>query len=344
MTLREFAGLLGLSPTTVSRALGGYPEVREETRKRVQDAARRHGYRPNRRAASLATGRAMAIGHVIPMSQDHEMVNPIFADFIAGAGEVYAEAGYDMILSVVPEGDEARAYRQLADAGSVDGLIFHGPRTRDPRIGYLKETGLPFVIHGRASFDMEGCTFVDIDNEGAFWKATAFLVKLGHERIALLNGLEDMDFARRRRAGYEAALRSAGLSVESSFLSSTEMTEPAGYAAARRLMDADIRPTAFVVSSYIMAVGVRRAIFDAGLAIGRDVSVVIQDDVLSYLSNGIDKPIFTAMRSSVGAAGRRCAELLLAQISERTINPVGEIWDCELVIGSSTGPAPEATA
>ena len=102
MNLKQFSKVLGLSPTTVSRALGGYPEVKEETRRRVRDAAAQYGYRPNRRAASLATGRAMAIGHVIPTALNHEMVNPIFADFIAGAGEIYARAGYDMLLSVVP--------------------------------------------------------------------------------------------------------------------------------------------------------------------------------------------------------------------------------------------------
>jgi LacI family transcriptional regulator len=87
MNLKELALKLGLSPTTVSRALNGYPEVNEVTRERVVAAAKRHNYRPNTRAIRLATGRAMAIGHVIPVASKHEMVNPIFADFIAGAGE-----------------------------------------------------------------------------------------------------------------------------------------------------------------------------------------------------------------------------------------------------------------
>ena len=86
MNLKELASKLGLSPTTVSRALNGYPEVNEETRARVLAAANRHNYRPNTRAIRLATGRAMAIGHVVPVSSKHEMVNPVFADFIAGAG------------------------------------------------------------------------------------------------------------------------------------------------------------------------------------------------------------------------------------------------------------------
>ncbi len=71
-------------------------------------AAKRHNYRPNTRAIRLATGRAMAVGHVIPIATKHEIVNPVFADFIAGAGETYARNGYDMVLSVVPDDDEER--------------------------------------------------------------------------------------------------------------------------------------------------------------------------------------------------------------------------------------------
>ena len=67
----------------------------------------------------------MAVGHVIPIATRHEMVNPIFADFIAGAGETYSKAGYDMVLSVVPDDDEARVYRDLKSRGTVDGVIVH---------------------------------------------------------------------------------------------------------------------------------------------------------------------------------------------------------------------------
>ena len=111
MNLKELSSLLGLSQTTVSRALNGYPEVGARTRERVLKAAQDHGYHPDSRAKSLATGRAMAIGHVIPLSSGHEMVNPVFSDFIAGAGEVYSRNGYDMLLSVVEDAGEEDAYR-----------------------------------------------------------------------------------------------------------------------------------------------------------------------------------------------------------------------------------------
>lgn len=340
MNLREFSELLGLSPTTVSRALGGYPEVKEATRRKVAEAARTHGYRPNRRAASLATGRAMAIGHVIPTSLNHEMVNPVFADFLAGAGEIYADANYDLILSVVTDGNEVRAYRQMARAGSVDGIIVHGPRDDDARVALLRETALPFVVHGRVPVAATDYSFVDVDNRRAFQRATDLLLDLGHRRIALLNGHETMDFARRRRDGYLAALAARGLPDCADLRFGGEMSEQNGYRTAARMLAKQGAPTAFLVSSMIMAIGVRRAIHEAGLVMGRDVSVVTHDDMLSYLGNGDDVPIFTATRSSVRAAGRRCAEILLDRISRPSQVPVQEVWESDLILGASTGPAP----
>ncbi len=340
MNLKEFSELLGLSPTTVSRALGGYPEVKEDTRRRVHEAALQHGYRPNRRAAALATGRAMAIGHVIPISLNHEMVNPVFADFIAGAGEIYAAAGYDMTMSVVPDGEELRVHRQMALTGSVDGVIVHAPRENDPRIPMLQEFGIPFVVHGRVPDTELTYNFVDVDNARAFRRATDLLLDLGHRRIALVNGLQHMDFARRRRQGYLAALDARGAPITSDLQVSAEMSERMGFLAAQRMLALPAPPTAFLVSSLIMAIGVRRAIHDAGLEMGRDISVVTHDDMLGYLANGDEVPLFTATRSSVRAAGRRCAEILLGRIPNPDAPPDQEVWESELVLGASTGPAP----
>ena len=149
-------------------------------------------------ARRLATGRTMAIGHVIPLSAQH-IINPLFADFIAGYGETYSAADYDMILSVVPEAEELEGYRTLARQRAVDGIIVHGPRMIDPRIELLRQIGLAFVIHGRpVAVRPEDC-WVDIANRRVFQRATEHLLDLGHRRIALLNGLESEHFAHRRR-------------------------------------------------------------------------------------------------------------------------------------------------
>ncbi len=339
MNLKELASKLGLSPTTVSRALNGYPEVNEATRERVMAAARRHNYRPNARAIRLATGRAMAIGHVITVSTKHEIVNPVFADFIAGAGETYSRAGYDMVLSVVNDADEGRAYRELKSRGTVDGIIVHAPRANDPRIALLHEIGIPFVVHGRATGAAEPYSWLDVNNRRAFHRAADFLLDLGHRRIALINGLEFMDFAIRRRTGYEDALTGRGLIPDPGLMQSEEMTESYGFRSAQALLAQEDPPTAFLVSSLIIAIGVRRAVEDLGMKLGRDISLVTHDDELSYLKNGEDVPIFTATRSSVREAGRQAAAMLLAQIAAPDQPPQSRLFEAQLMVGRSTGPA-----
>lgn len=337
VTLKELATKLALSPTTVSRALNGYPEVNAQTRQRVLEAARAANYHPNTRAKSLATGQSRAIGHVIPISTSHEIVNPIFADFIAGAGETYSRAGYDMVLSVVPDADEEATYRNLVARGSVDGLMVHGPRLQDGRIALLQDLGIPFMVHGRSSGVNTPYSWLDINNRRSFCRATEFLLDLGHTRIALVNGLESMDFAMRRRTGYLDALHAAGIAPDPMLMRTSEMTEPYGHNAGRELLALPQPPTAFLASSMIVAYGLRRALRDAGLILGRDVSVIAHDDDLSYMPNGLDVPQFTATCSSVRAAGRKAAEMLLTLVGNPDHPPLTHLMETQLVLGDSTG-------
>lgn len=339
MNLKELSRLLDLSQTTVSRALNGYPEVSEATRARVVETAHKVGYRPNARARGLAMGRTSTIGHVIPVATKHEMVNPIFTDFIAGAGETYAQSGYDMQLTVVGDQEEEGAYRRLAALRSVDGVIVHGPRVSDPRIPMLQHLGLPFVVHGRAGGDTAGYSWMDVNNRGAFERATGLLLDLGHTRIGLINGIETMNFAARRRLGFEQALAARGVAADPALMTSDEMTEPYGYTATLAMLDQPDPPTALLISSIITAIGARRALQARGMVQGRDVSVICHDDALSYLSNDAAIPMFTATRSSVRLAGRRCAEMLLEQIASPDARPCHDLWEAELVLGASTGPA-----
>ncbi|MAQ39320.1 MULTISPECIES: LacI family DNA-binding transcriptional regulator [Thioclava] len=341
MNLKTLALELGLSPTTVSRALNGYPEVSEATRRRVREAAEAANYHPNTQAKRLATGRAMAIGHIIPISDRHEIVNPVFADFIAGAGEVYARAGYDMVMTIVPDDSEARAYAELRSKGNVDGVLIHAPKVEDHRIAMLDTLGMPYVLHGRVSGSDSAFSWVDVNNKRAFERATNFLLDLGHRRIALINGIGEMDFARRRRRGYEAALKARDMAIDPALIVEGEMTEAQGHDAAREMLQWPNPPTAFLTASLLSAMGARRGIEEAGLVMGRDVSIVTHDDELGYLRNGTaEEPIFTATRSSVREAGRRCAALLIEQIESGDRSPRHELMEAVLVVGQSTGPVP----
>lgn len=339
VNLKTLSERLGLSQTTVSRALNGFPEVNEKTRDRVIEAARRFNYRPSANAASLATGKAWTIGHVIPLT-DHRMINPHFSDFIEGAGQTYADQGYDMLIRPVRLEDQEKTYRELAGRNRIDGAIVHGPLIDDPRIALLQEIGLPFVVHGRSDSGSQDFSWLDVNNKAAFYRATEFLIDLGHTRIALLNGLEIMNFAKRRRQGFEDAMADRGLPTDETLITSADMVEPYGYHTALKMLERSYPPSAFLASSILVAIGIARAIADKGLLIGRDVSVLAFDDCLSFLSSAnasTETTYFTAMRSSIREAGVRTAQILIDAIHSRG-EPVQELWEAQLVVGRTTGP------
>ncbi len=304
------------------------------------ESAERLGYAPNSRAARLATGRAMTIGHILPVSKEHESMNPVFSDFIAGAGEQFSRSGYSLSFSVVRDEDEAEAYRVLAASSAVDGVLIHGPKVDDSRVRLLQALDLPFVVHGRSSEVQGEYSWVDVNNRRAFSRATEFLLDLGHRRIGLINGPHGMDFATRRLNGYRDALGARGLARDPELIFGGEMTENYGFATAMQMLDSHNPPTAILVSSIISAIGARRALHDLGIVPGKDVSIVIHDDDLSYFRNEGDIPIFTATRSSVRKAGRLCADILLDTIRGGKKRCPNVLLEADLTVGQSTGPAP----
>ncbi|WP_421854504.1 LacI family DNA-binding transcriptional regulator [Oricola sp.] len=342
MNLKKLSSLLGLSQTTVSRALNGYPEVSEATRQRVAEFAREMNYQPNRSAQRLATGKSLTIGHVVPVA-DHDMMNPHFIDFIAGAGEIYHRRGYDMLISVVSEDEQNRFYESLHRNKRVDGVIVHGPTVDDERVRLLNALGLPFVVHGRTKDPEESYSWVDVNNEEVFEKAAEYLLSLGHRRIGLINGWEFMTFAERRRAGYERALRKNGIKPVPELMYSNEMIEPNGHAAMLALLDLRDTPTAVLCSSVLTAMGAIRALRDRGLRPGDDVSMIGFDDCLSFLPSTGDGGLLTAYRSGIRLAGRQCADMLIDQIEGGGDN-ASLLLNAELSVGKSTRPLECATA
>ncbi|MEM9342134.1 MAG: LacI family DNA-binding transcriptional regulator [Pseudomonadota bacterium] len=344
MKLRELSSHLGLSPTTVSRALAGYPEVSAKTRARVVEAAAQHGYQPNQRAKALATGRSFYIGHIVSSHDTEEMVNPIAGDFIGGLTERCADFGYSLSMRLAKPDQEAMTFRKLRSEGAVDGVVLQLPRENDSRIALMHEIGMPFVMHGRARGITAPYSWLDVNNTRAFHRATRFLMDLGHRSIGLINGNETVDYAVRRRAGYVAALTEAGIKADPALMTNGPMTEDKGHGAMREMLGRPVPPSAVVVSSITQAIGVRRAIQEAGLTMGQDVSVIAHDDDLSYLSNRQTVPVFTAVRSSVREAGQRLAEMLIRQIEQPAQSVQEQLLEAELVVGTSTGAAPKVSA
>lgn len=343
MNLKQLAEFLNLSQTTVSRALNGYPEVNEKTRQRVLQAVKATGYRPNRAAQRLATGKAGSIGVVMPTAPGRD-TDLHFAEFLSGLGEVCVSE--DTMLMVTPSRpeDEEATFRRLAASGSVDAIFLAYTRRQDTRIDLLRSLNLPFVVHGRTEEDRQDYPLLDIDNSGAFRDATRLLVQLGHRRIALLNGPDYLTFAIARDAGYRTALQESGLPVDPALGQHFAMTEENGYRGMIRALERDEPPTAVLCSSILLALGAVRALNQRRMTIGRDISIVAHDDVFPYLKPENFSVPLTTTRSSIRAAGARIGQRLIAAVAGDAPTIEQEIWPVDLIVRASTGPAPAATA
>ncbi|MBJ6987563.1 substrate-binding domain-containing protein [Devosia sp. MC521] len=337
MRLKDLAEHLGLSQTTVSRALNGYPEVNEETRKRVSEAADRLGYRPNASALRLATGRSGAVGLVTSAS---EILGPHMSEFISGVGSVVTNRDQDILVTVVNSlEEEMAAYRRLAASKKVDAVILHSPTTHDKRAKLLMELGLPFVLHGRTDIG-KPIAYLDIDNQGATERATTHLLDLGHTRIALLNGIKGQTFAEHRELGYRMALKARNIPCDPNMVVNTPFTDELGFRIAQSMLAAPNPPTAFLPGSMMTALGVFRAIRQAGLTLGKDVSIIAHDDVFPYLNADNMYPSMSTTRSSIRQAGIRIAELISQILAGKSSADLHEVWPVELVLRESSGPAP----
>ena len=334
MNLKQLSDMLALSQTTVSRALNGYPEVSEETRRRVADAAKRHGYRPNPSARRLATGKAGMIGYVMPTGSAVD-IDPHFVEFLSGLGDYARGHELDLVLSPTAADDEETTYRRVVANKQVDAVYVSSPRPADRRIVLLNQLGFPYIVHGRSEGLDFDYAFLDIDNEAAFHDAARLLVELGHTRIGLVNGDLGETFAILRERGARRALAASGLALSDERIRSVAMTEENGFRAAVDLLRAKAPPTAILCSSLIMALGVVRAIRDLGLSVPGDVSLIAHDDVFPWLKPENFSVPLTTTRSSIRAAGQRIAERLAAKISGLENEPRGEVWPVDLVVRGS---------
>ncbi|WP_027486806.1 LacI family DNA-binding transcriptional regulator [Allorhizobium undicola] len=338
MNLKQLSELLGLSQTTISRALNGYPEVGEETRQRVLKAAQETGYRPNRAARRLATGKAGSLGLVMPISPQQSS-DIHFAEFQSGLAEECLKHEFHFVIIPAHPDAEDQAIRGLVSGGAVDAYYLAYMREKDPRIAMAKSLPVPFIVHGRSLGLETDYPFLDVDNEDAFRASAELLIGLGHRHFAFLNGPEHLDFAQRRKMGMQQALEKAGLALPPHAVTHSLMSDEWGYRNARIVLQMSPRPTALLVASTVLALGAVRAIEEAGLTLGRDISLVAHDDDLQLLKpENFTVPLTTTM-SSLRAAGQRVAERLIAELEEPGKGPpLQELWKADLVIRASTGP------
>lgn len=225
-TIADIAEELGISKTTVSRAISGKGRLSTETRAKVLDFIQKHDYRPNAVAKSLAQNRTYNIGLVIP-GEKNAMGFHFFRECTDGIYEVAAEHDYDVLISVDNEYSLAQMQRIIKNH-KVDGVIATRSEIDSPVVSLLQDKGIPFLIIGSASD--ESVLHVDNNNRDASRDLVTVLIGRGIKKMALLGGPETYYVTHSRLQGFEDACQQARLSKSEQlvFLNADNATKIAG--------------------------------------------------------------------------------------------------------------------
>lgn len=302
--IEDVAAAAGVSAATVSRALRGLPNVAASTRQRIEQIAARLEYRPDPNASRLAAGRSGAVAVAVPM------VNTwYFSEVIAGAEAVFAEAGYDVLISSIA-GPNRRALflSEIAFHRRADGVVMVDLAMEQAERDVLLRAGVPAVTTGIDTGDFPS---VVVDNERIGRLAAEHLVGLGHRRIALIEGDRDgplpFPAPTARRRGFDRAIEERGLETDPRLREIGAFSVDGGREAMQSLLKTPDRPTAVFAISDEMAFGAMQAARASGLRIPDDLSIMGVDDHHLAESFGL-----TTVRQGVEQHGPVAARQLLA--------------------------------
>jgi DNA-binding LacI/PurR family transcriptional regulator len=302
--MADVARLAGVSHQTVSRVLNDHPNVRPATRLRVLAAIAELDYRPNSAARTLVTRKSQTLGVV---SFDTTLYGP--ASMLYGIEQAARAADYFVSIASLRSMDRRTllgAVSRLRDQ-AVEGIVVIAPQAAVAGVLEQAATGVPLV--GAACGITEGVPTVGIDQRAGGALATRFLLELGHRTVHHVSGPPDWLDAVGRRDGWQQELEQAGIAAPEAIPG--DWSSQSGYLAGRRLA-ADPTVTAVFCANDHMALGLLRAMHEAGRRVPGDVSVVGFDDIpeTSYFM-----PPLTTIRQDFGELGRRSLQVLVDRLS-----------------------------
>lgn len=312
VTLDQVADAAGVSKSTASRVLSGSSRVSAQTRRAVQSAAERLGYRPNRIASGLRTRRSNLIGLVIT-----NLVNASFHTITEVLQQRLDECGYQVLLCVTDSDPvRERRYLDMLLDHRVDGLVIVGTGANTETVRQVSAAGIPVVNLMRSPDDAPGDSVMAGDREGAEL-AVRHLLDLGHRDIAFIGGPPTVDSGRDRYAGFAAALAAAGLEPDPALCERGPYTMPFGAEAVTRLMASDRPPTALYSANHEATFGTLGALVQLGIRVPEQLSLVCHEAAPWF---PYWHPPITVVDNGARDLGELAAEQLLRRIDSRPEN------------------------
>jgi LacI family transcriptional regulator len=331
-TLEDLAQAAGVGKSTVCRALKGEGRIHPDTKARILRLAAEMHYRPSPLAQSLSLGRSQMVGILATPS-----IIPVYSSIIDPIARTLHQAGFSLLLYTTSGSgtDEELSIQQLLDH-RVAGVIIHPSSTQINTAGYqqLVNAGIHVVIIDRF---VEGLAVPQIisDDYRAAHEATTYLLRLGHRRIAHL-AIPTSSFAgQARMRGFLEALAEAGVSPDDCPVIEVPLQRNAGIEAMQCLITRNPRPTAVLARQDLVAIGAMQAIYEAGLSVPDDISLIGNGD---FWCDAMLRVPLTTVHFPVDEMAHRAVHILLQQLCGAALEPDTHILPTTLVIRDSCAP------
>jgi DNA-binding LacI/PurR family transcriptional regulator len=330
-TIYDIAKAVGVTQTTVANALAGRGNVSQATRQRILKYAQEMSYRPNAIARSLAQGKTYTLALILP-----RISTPFYPEIAEAIEQTAMQHDYQLLLCNTHD-DPAlgRRYLERLISRWVDGLIVMGASLPLDDIIVQVERGLPIVLcDWQENETPEGIPNVSVDFRQAGALAAQHLIALGHRQLAVIT---DEPCQILRLEGFRTMAQDAGVTLSPENVQQGNSTIKSSYAAAKMLLRLTPRPTAIFATTDWMALGAMQAIFEAGLHIPNDISVVGLDDIVvsAHVS-----PTLTTVAIPKEQLAAVAMEVLLRQIAGHNDEPASIVVSPQLVVRQSTAPVP----
>jgi len=333
VTIKDIAKRVGLSVTTVSRALNDYDDVNADTKALIQQTATEMGYTPNSLAQRFQKRKTDTIGLIIP-TFGPRFSDPFFSELLAGIGNKAADHGYDLLVSTRPPGAaELSAYHQIVQGHRVDGLVVVRTRRHDDRIDYLRSVQFPFVSFGRVEGELD-FPFVDEDGVVGMKLIADHLVELGHRHIACIASPPELMFSQYRLDGLRSRLKELNAPLDPNLVRVGDLTQRSGYEQAKDLLKDPHPPTAVVAFNDLMAFGAMSAAQNSGLVVGSDISVTGFDNTPMAAHS---HPPLTTVDQPIYQIGNMVCEMLAKCLNNEDLEARQVLLKPDLNIRQSTG-------
>ena len=314
-TLKTIAAESGLAVATVSRALKDASDIGEETKRRVREIAQRLGYRPNRAALRLRTGKTNVIALVF--STEADVMNHASSLIYSAAEALRGTAYHVVIMPFFADEDPMAPIRYLVETESADGVILNQTMPDDPRVRYLADHNFPFATHGRTETGIDHPYF-DYDNEAFARIAVQELARRGRRHILLVAPPVSQSYAAHMTTGFLQGCADHGLFPEILTTAHSDSGAVRIHAAVAERMGLPNRPDGLVVGSTTAAMAAITGAESLGLTIGTDFDLAAKE-ALNFLFRFRREII--VLHEDVGKAGDFLARALMAAIEDNTLAP-----------------------